>query len=246
MKTRKIKALKIKEDMRINDVIFLNLQTKLAKNELEQKKKKIEKMVASMSETARNKKEFVEFELKNPEYSFERLEELQSKLMLISGQKIAKDQAASGKGAISVQKFIDLFDSVQRLAKNYLQLLSDGILVFEQMKFSFFCAADEISPAGSAIKEKFPYLLKLESPFSRELVVRKEIHSNSSRMSSNGSETLAKEEEPRATLSIYLNKINEFFEKCIEEWKDLLNSVKMKFYELNYFNVKQIIILCKG
>ncbi|XP_070197743.1 E3 ubiquitin-protein ligase rnf213-alpha-like isoform X2 [Littorina saxatilis] len=63
-------------------------------------------------------------------YSYQDLLDLQSRLMLVVGQE--------DEGRTSVDRFVSVMDSVERLVKTYIQLCHDGCLLFLNWTVKFF------------------------------------------------------------------------------------------------------------
>ncbi|CAC5415227.1 RNF213 [Mytilus coruscus] len=70
-------------------------------------------------------------------YSFQKLDDLQSRLMLVAGK--------ADKGKESVDRFMLIFDSVVRLGQIYIKLLTDGCVLFSKWYVNLLC--DKTRPA---------------------------------------------------------------------------------------------------
>ncbi|ESO94720.1 hypothetical protein LOTGIDRAFT_232244 [Lottia gigantea] len=69
--------------------------------------------------------------LNDGKYSFEKLMDLQSRLMLVAGQ--------AEKGRERVEAFTSTLDGAVRLAKTYVKLCSDGCVFFNSWRAEFLC-----------------------------------------------------------------------------------------------------------
>ena len=264
LKQRKAQALKYRRELSVADVIFLSVDKGAAQRALEARK-----ILRQEAEAAAGPKKSTDVEMRDVEaegleltmtdYSYERLVELQSKLMLINGQKLAKEAKAQKQGGTSggsqfVQKFVSMFDAVRRLANNYLRLLDEGILLFEQLDCHIFCAADEGALANQP-SEKQPPVMKLKlALLPNEVVVR----CAPTRSTQQQEQPDGDEGEPAgqgehftthtrdSTLAGCLQTLNQFFEQRIADWHAMLSEKRLEYFELNYFTVKQIMFLCKG
>ncbi|KAL5009497.1 hypothetical protein ScPMuIL_011802, partial [Solemya velum] len=64
-------------------------------------------------------------------YTFTRLQDLQSRLMLVAGK--------AEKGKEDVERFTMTYDGITRLCKVYIKLLSSGCVLFKNWKATFLC-----------------------------------------------------------------------------------------------------------
>ncbi|WAR08837.1 RN213-like protein [Mya arenaria] len=78
------------------------------------------------------------------EYSFENLQELQSKLMLIIGQENVNNE--------NVQRFTLIFENIMRLCNVYIQLCSSGCVLFNNWNIEFLCSPEPDQPICATIE----------------------------------------------------------------------------------------------
>ncbi|KAL3881537.1 hypothetical protein ACJMK2_027969, partial [Sinanodonta woodiana] len=80
---------------------------------------------------------------KKRQYTFEQLQDLQSRLMLVAGK------AEQGKD--NVDRFTMVFDSVTRLASVYIKLISAGCILYKNWQARFFCRSSTLQPVCAYI-----------------------------------------------------------------------------------------------
>ncbi|KAK3585590.1 hypothetical protein CHS0354_036776 [Potamilus streckersoni] len=80
---------------------------------------------------------------KKREYTFEQLQDLQSRLMLVAGK--------AEQGNNNVDRFTMVFDSVTRLASVYIKLISAGCILYKNWQARFFCRSNPVQPVCAFI-----------------------------------------------------------------------------------------------
>ncbi|KAL3881536.1 hypothetical protein ACJMK2_027968, partial [Sinanodonta woodiana] len=83
-------------------------------------------------------------EQKKRQYSFDQLQDLQNRLMLVAGK------AEHGKD--NVERFTMVFDSVTRLGNVYNKLISAGCVLYKNWQARFFCRSEPLKSLCAYIK----------------------------------------------------------------------------------------------
>ncbi|XP_013380377.1 uncharacterized protein LOC106151587 [Lingula anatina] len=153
--------------------------------------------------------EDVDFQDDRPvEYTFEKLNDLQSKLMLVAG-KVGKVDHSKAE----VDKFVEVFDAIGRLAKAYLKICAAGSVLFNDWTSKFFC--DLTKPWSTIIS------------FG---LAEQELRGKPDRLQEEG-------------LSTQIRELCEFMENCYEDWLKYIEKQRCSYYELNFFSTEQLVIL---
>ncbi|KAK7107714.1 hypothetical protein V1264_015588 [Littorina saxatilis] len=148
---------------------------------------------------------------KNPAraYSYEELLDLQSRLMLVAGQ--------AEKGKENVDRFITVMESLVRLGKTYVQLCSDGCVLFLEWSVEFLC---DIERPVCCISE-FSDSGKLKGHRSKE------------------GHNAGKRED----LEDFIAGVAGFLEHCHKEWLQYVDQKRKDYPQLNVYTVEQLVFL---
>ncbi|KAL8623379.1 hypothetical protein ACOMHN_065913 [Nucella lapillus] len=151
---------------------------------------------------------------KNPArvYTYDELLDLQSRLMLVAGQ--------AEKGKENVDRFITIMESLIRLGKTYVQLCSDGCVLFLDWSLEFLC---DVGRPVCCVSE-FASAGKLKG------------HRSSRH------DPLGKRGED---VEEFIGGVAGFLESCHEEWMGYVDQMRQQFPELNTYTVEQLVFLQK-
>ncbi|XP_060599290.1 E3 ubiquitin-protein ligase rnf213-alpha-like [Ruditapes philippinarum] len=86
----------------------------------------------------------------NPEYTYDKLQDLQSRLMLVAGE--------AEKSKISVERFNQILEGVVRLCNIYIKLVKSGCMFFQNFAIELVCDTNPNRPIAASL-----YLANQES-----------------------------------------------------------------------------------
>ncbi|XP_052807608.1 E3 ubiquitin-protein ligase rnf213-alpha-like isoform X3 [Mya arenaria] len=150
-------------------------------------------------------------------YTFDHLQDLQSRLMLVAGKSDSSSvkPTADKKSEVNVDRFTMIFDSMTRLGIVYLKLCSSGCVLFNGWNANFVCSPGHDRPVCATLEfGKGKYIPKLKG---------------------RRSDTEALED--------MVPKIAEFMEKCYGEWLEFIKEKRKIYLYLNFFTIAQLVIL---
>ncbi|XP_070190023.1 E3 ubiquitin-protein ligase rnf213-alpha-like [Littorina saxatilis] len=143
-------------------------------------------------------------------YTYEELLDLQSRLMLVAGQ--------AEKGKENVDRFITIMESLVRLGKTYVQLCSDGCVLFLDWSVEFLC---DMKKPVCCVSE-FSSQGKLKGHRSHE-----------------GGHSKGRGED----LEEFIAGVAGFLEHCHKEWLQYVDKKRKDYPQLNVYTVEQLVFL---
>ncbi len=148
--------------------------------------------------------------------SYEDLKELQNILLLVA----RKDEQDNDEK--DLEYFIDIFNSVVRLAQGYARLLRCGCDLFEKFVTHVYCDI-----GGQRVKGGKPTLaFRIDQKFKQF-----------AKVSGSGVENSCEE------TSASLKGVCKFLEACLETWEEHILRLRNNYNYVNYFDTNQIIYL---
>ncbi|XP_052808702.1 E3 ubiquitin-protein ligase rnf213-alpha-like isoform X1 [Mya arenaria] len=149
-------------------------------------------------------------------YTFDQLQDLQSRLMLVAGKSDSSTvKSTDKKSEVNVDRFTMIFDSITRLGSVYLKLCSSGCVLFNGWNANFIC---------SLVQER-PVCATLEFGKGEDIP----------KLKGRKSDTEGLED--------MVPKIADFMEKCYGEWLDFIKQKRKDYLYLNFFTIDQLVIL---
>ncbi|WAR07278.1 R213A-like protein [Mya arenaria] len=149
-------------------------------------------------------------------YTFDHLQDLQSRLMLVAGKSDSSSvKPTDKKSEVNVDRFTMIFDSMTRLGIVYLKLCSSGCVLFNGWNANFVCSPGHDRPVCATLEfGKGKDIPKLKGR----------------RSDTEGLEDM-------------VPKIAEFMEKCYGEWLEFIKEKRKIYIYLNFFTIAQLVIL---
>ncbi|XP_052808603.1 E3 ubiquitin-protein ligase rnf213-alpha-like isoform X2 [Mya arenaria] len=149
-------------------------------------------------------------------YTFDQLQDLQSRLMLVAGKSDSSTaKSTDKKSEVNVDRFTMIFDSVTRLGSVYLKLCSSGCVLFNGWNANFLCS----------LAQQRPVCAKLEFGKGEDIP---ELKGRKSDVEG---------------LEDMVPKIADFMENCYGEWLDFIKQKRKIYRYLNFFTIDQLVIL---
>ncbi|XP_052808680.1 E3 ubiquitin-protein ligase rnf213-alpha-like isoform X1 [Mya arenaria] len=149
-------------------------------------------------------------------YTFDQLQDLQSRLMLVAGKSDSSIvKSTDKKSEVNVDRFTMIFDSMTRLGSVYLKLCSSGCVLFNGWNANFLCSLGQDGPVCVTLE------------FGKEEDIPK--------MKGRKSDTEGLED--------MVPKIADFMENCYSEWLDFIKEKRKNYLYLNFFTIDQLVIL---
>jgi len=152
------------------------------------------------------------------------LKELQNLLMLVAKKsKTSQLDEDDDDETNAMEYFIEVFNKVVRLAEVYLKLIQNGCVFFESFMIRVFCDYND-----KLHNSDFPTLI---------------MQSNSEYASLHLKDQQLNIENTNDSTIHALNNAFTFMENCLDLWLDHLNSIRNEYNHINYYTIKQIILL---
>ncbi|KAK3585581.1 hypothetical protein CHS0354_036768 [Potamilus streckersoni] len=147
-------------------------------------------------------------------YTFEQLQDLQSRLMLVAGK--------AEQGNEYVDRFMLILENVIRLANVFLKLTSAGCVLFKHWQTKFLC--DPSRPVCAFIQ------------FGQESKAIK------GRRPEESKAIMGRGTKRKNDVEI-IRRLAQFMETCLKKWEEHINQKRLEYFELNYFTSDQLVIL---
>ncbi|CAF0704523.1 unnamed protein product [Brachionus calyciflorus] len=152
-------------------------------------------------------------EIKSEKFTYEKLNDLKSILMLVAKKSSDEIDNAEREESETLNYFISIFDNVVRLADIYVKLLNNGCDLFNNFEAKIYADCNDIR-----LKERKPLIeVKL-----------------------NAKMTIIDNQEPCLKL---LKDLCVKMEHSFDTWSNYVNALRDEYYFINYFTIKQIILL---
>ncbi|XP_052808691.1 E3 ubiquitin-protein ligase rnf213-alpha-like isoform X2 [Mya arenaria] len=149
-------------------------------------------------------------------YTFDQLQDLQSRLMLVVGKSDSSFvKSTDKKSEVNVDRFTMIFDSITRLGSVYLKLCSSGCVLFNGWNANFLCS----------LEQKRLVCAKLEFGKGEDIPI------------------LRGRKSDTEGLEDMVPKIADFMENCYREWLDFIKEKRKIYLYLNFFTIDQLVIL---
>ena len=148
--------------------------------------------------------------------SYDDMKELQNILLLVAKKEEDDDEK-------DLEYFIEVFNSIVRLAEIHLKLMSSGCDLFENLVIHVYCDIFD-----KRIKSGNPSItISYESKYSPQVVSEIKSHVSNKTDKTN----------------VCLKNVCSFMESCHDEWQKHVVAIRNQYKFINYFNTNQIIYL---